>query len=44
MPVMDGLLATRQIRALEQAGCDGHLSKPISKRNFLDGVAHWLQS
>jgi CheY-like chemotaxis protein len=36
MPVMDGLLASRQIRALEQAGCDGHF--------FLDGVAPWLQS
>jgi CheY-like chemotaxis protein len=65
MPVMDGLSATRAIRALErqrgkahcipvialtanarpqdvamshQAGCDDHLSKPISKRNLLRAI------
>ncbi|MDQ2774021.1 MAG: response regulator [Acidobacteriota bacterium] len=63
MPVMDGLTATRAIRALEQAsekrtpilaltanalasdaadtrsaGCDGHLTKPISKRKLLAAV------
>ncbi len=68
MPVMDGLTATRTIRALERtsgvkripilaltanalpedvsrardAGCDAHLSKPISKKNFLAGMEQWL--
>ena len=64
MPVMDGLAATRAIRALERvrgtaavpilaltakaglqdiemsaaAGCDAHLSKPISKTELLDAI------
>jgi PAS domain S-box-containing protein len=68
MPVLDGLAATREIRAIEQAngaghtpilaltanalsedvslaraaGCDAYLSKPISKQNFLSGLAPWL--
>ena len=64
MPVMDGLTATRAIRASERkrgtvpiriialtanassddmeksrnAGCDAHLSKPISKRDLLNAI------
>lgn len=64
MPVMDGLTATRAIRALQRersggltpiialtanarqqdiemsarAGCDGHLSKPISKQRLIETI------
>ena len=67
MPLMDGLAATREIRALErsldrapvpivaltahagsrnieqsrEAGCDAHLSKPISKDKLLGAIARF---
>ena len=68
MPVVDGLEATRSIRAFEardgrrrtpivvvtagagpddieasrQAGCDEHLSKPLSKRTLFEAIGRWL--
>ena len=70
MPVMDGLSATRAIRALEHlresvetpvialtanalahdseasrlAGCNAHLSKPISKRNLLSAIEQFRRA
>lgn len=70
MPVMDGLSATRAIRALERerattpiailaltasarpedqqaslmAGCDAHLSKPISRKELVNAVTRYLPS
>ncbi len=70
MPLMDGLTATRAIRAIEQergaiplpiialtanalpqdvtmsreAGCDYHLSKPISKRDLLRAIGEYAQA
>ena len=69
MPVMDGLAATRAIRALERqrgippmpilaltanvslqdmershnAGCDAHLTKPISKSELVGGIEKYLR-
>jgi CheY-like chemotaxis protein len=68
MPIMDGLEATRQIRAWEEknriaptpivaltahamdgddkksleAGCDSHVTKPISKKKLLEIIAQSL--
>lgn len=63
MPLIDGLEATRQIKAIKSdvpviaitayamsgdedrvisAGCDGYLSKPLSKKSLLDKLAEFI--